>query len=451
MIIKIIEINNLQTVTRLVRNYFLVFSLGLISICYGQGTWERMEIAVSVNLNDIHFIDSITGWCVGDSGIIIHTYDGGNSWEIQQSNTTNNIKTVFFISNDIGFASAHNFTILPYGTDLLSTNDGGETWTVSRYPEDNIFITSIYYHDSLNGWMGGTPHAIVNTIDGGQTWNQASIDTSTLAFFPVLNITFYNQKYGYASGGIFDIAGVIWITDNSGVDWKAISTDYAPADEVHGIYPFDSLRIIGSGGDPDFGYGAGFMNTYDGGFSWEYDEIGVQGIAYDIDFVDSMEGWAPLGPERSFVFTMDAGLTWTSTPTPDNTSIFKVDFPDESHGYAIGRDGAFLAFNPSIPVGVGNLLSDNKKITLSQNFPNPFSQNTTIKIRVPKNINSIKLPVLHFYDSNGKLLLEKEPNFISGDEYGFTIDGSNMANGIYNYNISTYYGLSETKKAVLFR
>ncbi|MBT7316120.1 MAG: hypothetical protein HN850_02800, partial [Lentimicrobiaceae bacterium] len=63
----------------------------------------------------------------------------------------------------------------------------------------------------------------------------------------------------------------------------------------------------------------------------------------------------------------------------------------------------------------------------------------------------IKLPVLHFYDSNGKLLLEKEPNFISGDEYGFTIDGSNMANGIYNYNISTYYGLSETKKAVLFR
>ena len=33
--------------------------------------------------------------------------------------------------------------------------------------------------------MGGNPHALVRTSDGGGTWQQAYVDTATLAFFPV--------------------------------------------------------------------------------------------------------------------------------------------------------------------------------------------------------------------------------------------------------------------------
>ena len=62
------------------------------------------------------------------------------------------------------------------------------------------------------GWMGGTPHALVKTTDGGINWEKAHIDTITFAFFPVLNIQFYNSQYGYACGGAFDIAGVTWRT-----------------------------------------------------------------------------------------------------------------------------------------------------------------------------------------------------------------------------------------------
>ena len=90
-------------------------------------------------------------------------------------------------------------------------------------------MTCIFFLDSLVGWMGGIPHALVSTSDGGNLWQQAEVDTSTLAFFPVLDIKFYNEQYGYACGGMFDIAGVTWHTNNGGEKWYAIDASDAPA------------------------------------------------------------------------------------------------------------------------------------------------------------------------------------------------------------------------------
>ena len=120
---------------------------------------------------------------------------------------------------------------------------GGAYWSGTPFPVDDIFITCILYRDSLNGWMGGSPNVLVKTMDGGITWVQAGIDTSTLAFFPVLSIKFLNEKYGYACGGLHDIAGVIWRTSNRGDLWQAIDPSEAPADEVHGLYIFGSLYV----------------------------------------------------------------------------------------------------------------------------------------------------------------------------------------------------------------
>jgi photosystem II stability/assembly factor-like uncharacterized protein len=292
----------------LTKNCFKILMLFFLAqiqiVCFAQGTWESVVIPTQSNLNSVYFTDSITGWAVGDSGVIIHTSDGGVSWELQESNTDYGIVSLFFLNNKLGWASAFNYSSPPYGTLLLKTTNGGEDWITTNYPEDNIFITTIVYFDSLTGWMGGTPHTLIHTENGGNTWQQANIDTSTLAFFPVLNIKFYNEQYGYASGGIFDIAGVIWRTNNGGENWYAISTDDAPADEVHGLHIFDSLNVLGSGGDPDFGYGVGMMHTLNGGINWDYDELGIQGIAYDVDFVNDLEGWSPLGPRRKFIYSL---------------------------------------------------------------------------------------------------------------------------------------------------
>lgn len=430
---------------------FLFIFIQFQTCCFAQGSWDRIDVPTQQYLRSVYFVDSLTGWAVGDSGIIIHTLDGGDNWIIQESNTENEIVDVFFLNSQVGWASSFNYSTPPYGTLLLKTNNGGNDWVNEPYPTENIFITCILFLDSLVGWMGGTPHALVNTTDGGNTWQQADVDTSTLAFFPVLNIKFYNEQYGYACGGMFDIAGVTWRTNNGGEKWYAIDVSDAPADEVHDLYLFDSIRVIGAGGDPDFGYGVGLIRTFDAGLNWEYEELGVQGNAYDIDFVNSAEAWAPLGPQRKFIYSVDSGATWSEIATPESTAIYEIVFPDSLHGFAVGSEGTMLKFKPATQVGVESLASFSKGIVLHQNFPNPFKRKTNISFSIPEEQN-IKLPVqILIFDIYGNkvssIILKK---LVSGTNK-VTFNAAGLQNGIYYYQLIIGKEVISTKQLVLMR
>lgn len=433
-------------------NILLIFLFIQIQVSsFGQGTWERIESPIQQNLNSVCFTDSLTGWAAGDSGIIIHTTDGGDNWIIQDSKTENDIVKVFFLNSNLGWASSFNYTTTPYGTIILKTTNGGVDWVAEPYPDENIFINSVLFLDSLNGWMGGSPHALVNTTDGGINWHQANIDTSTLAFFPILSIQFYNEQYGYACGGIFDIAGVTWRTNDGGANWYAIDVADAPADEVHELYIFDSLHVMGAGGDPDFGYGVGIIRTLDGGYNWDYDEIGIQGNAFDIDFVNDAEVWAPLGPQRKFIYSVDTGSTWVDVPTPDSTAIFDVIFTDSLHGFAVGYNGAILRFTAAIPVGNESKQTFPTGAILNQNFPNPFKGSTTIKFEIPADLQHnmpAQIKVFNMFGIEVAIFnLEKS---VFGTNH-VTFDGANFSGGIYYYQLTIGKSVMASKRMILVK
>lgn len=344
-----------------------------------QGSWEKIPVPTSKTLNSVFFTDSVTGWVAGDSGTILHTVDGGKNWVRQQTHTTNEVLGLFFLDRNHGWASSFNYKKEPFGTLMLKTNDGGNTWDTSTYPQNDIFIYSIYYFDSLNGWMGGRPHALVKTTDGGKHWTQAAIDTSTLAFFPVEYITFWNRKHGYASGGIFDVAGVIWSTHDYGEHWKAIDGSQAPADEVHALHCFDSTHVIGAGGDPDFGYGVGMIRTADGGAAWTYQELSMQGNARDLAFRTGRECWAPLGARQRMIYSLDTGYTWTEIPAPESSVIMRICFPDSLHGYGVGKNGTFIRYKPH----ASGIAETAPGITLAGPYPNPCGDEAWIRISLP--------------------------------------------------------------------
>ena len=413
----------------------LVLLTGCLAL-FGQGTWEKRLLPTHQTLRNVVFTDSLTGWLAGDSGVILHTADGGHTWQFQESHTTNEITSVFFIDANRGWASAFNFTQPPYGTELLKTSNGGQTWTKYTYPQEDIFITSIFYHDSLNGWMGGKPHAIVKTADGGQTWSQASVDTSILAFFPVLTIRFYDRKYGYASGGIFDIAGVIWRTWNGGEKWYAMDPSDAPADEVHALHFFDSLRVMGAGGDPDFGYGVGMIRTFNGGVNWQYDELDVQGYATDLDFRTKKDAWAPLGPQRKMLFSADTGQTWTVFIPPDTAEIFKICFPDSLHGYAVGKDGAFLVYHPPVIPSAEPEPESSSGIRLMIS-PNPVEGVATFRVQIAPD-QSFRSPAhrngqfrIAITDLFGRIREFTEAFPAAPGEYELSHDLGGVAGGVY--------------------
>src|SRR6185369_14485320 len=47
-------------------------------------------------LNGIHMLDSLTGWVVGNGGLIWKTTNGGSTWPSQTSGTTTNLRSVHF-------------------------------------------------------------------------------------------------------------------------------------------------------------------------------------------------------------------------------------------------------------------------------------------------------------------------------------------------------------------
>ena len=406
-------------------------------ITYGQGTWERLNVPTDKFLRSVFFTDSLYGWVAGDSGTIIHTSDGGKTWTFQESKTTNEIADVFFLDRNHGWASSFNYTNSPYGTVILKTTDGGANWTSVPYPVENIFINCILFMDSLNGWMGGMPHALVKTTNGGINWVQAEIDTSVFSFFPVLSIKFYNQRYGYACGGMHDIAGVIWRTSNGGDKWYPIDPSQAPVDEVYQLHIFDSLNVMGAGGDPDFGYGVGMIHTTDGGLTWNYQELGMIGNAFDLGFRNDKEGWAPLGPNQKFIYTRDGGSTWTAISTPDSTAIYNVTFPDSLHGFATGQHGAVLKYKPSLIGAVNpNSYSNPENFILYQNYPNPFYSDTKIKFSVPAvwEVHPFTLQIKVFTVLGTEIELIVNNRFLPG-EYEVTLNATDLPAGIYEYQM----------------
>jgi len=397
----------------------------LIPAAISQGTWQRIAVPTGQNLRSVCFADSLTGWIAGDSGTIIHTTDGGKNWSFQQSNTFNNIVHIFFLNQNLGWAVAHNFSSVPYGTLLLRTWDGGYNWTSHNYPAEDIFMNCVFYLDSLTGWMGGSPHAIVRTVDGGYTWQDVTVDTSLLAFFPVLSIKFYNYNWGYASGGLFEIAGVTWRTSDGGDTWFAIDATDAPADEIHEIHLFDSVTVMGAGGDPDFGFGVGMIRTFDGGSNWEYEEVGIQGNAFDLDFRNDDEAWAPLGSRAKLIYSLDGGDSWAEIATPESTMIFDMTFPDSLHGYGVGMDGAILKYLPPVYVGIKTTVEpDPVKIRI---YPNPVRESTIIDYQLSID-GEVRISV---YDPAGSLVMTSYAGEQTKGSHSIRLLTGDMPKGVY--------------------
>lgn len=407
-----------------------------------QDHWKKIAQPTDRLLRHVFFIDSLTGWCAGASGIIIHTTDGAISWTEQNSTVTTFIVDLFFLDKNSGWALTLK-NVPPFGTTVLKTTNGGEDWIANDYPENDVFMTTVFYSDSLMGWLGGS--TIAGTTDGGLSWQEANIDSNLISGFPVLNFSFYSAQFGYACGGFLDRAGVIWRTTDFGKNWSA--TGVSP-DEVFDLFVFDSLNAITLSGDPEGFFGTGNIKSIDAGVSWDYAELPLTALSFAIDFRTSTEGWSASG--YKFLFSLDRGENWNEIETPDSAVIFDLMFTDSLTGYAVGEKGVVLKYFQQ-PVNVNNdtaLLPE--EFILHQNYPNPFNSNTKIRFEIA----NLEFVTLIVYDVLGNevatLVNEEKPVGIYEYEFSANIGGGELASGIYYYRL-TSAGLGKTKKMVLLK
>jgi photosystem II stability/assembly factor-like uncharacterized protein len=388
--------------------------------------WEKLQSPVNVTLRKLCFVDSLTGWAAGEAGTIIRTTDGGNSWGIQNSTVQTFIMDIFFVNKNLGWAITLK-DAFPFNSVLLKTTNGGVDWTAEDFPDSSELIRTVFFFDSLNGFVGGS--YIARTSDGGSTWTSSEIDSNMVSNFPVYKFIFLNPQFGYACGGRLDVAGVIWQTINSGLNWNAQGVS---ADEVFDIYILDSLNALTLSGDPEGLFPIADLKTTNAGATWNYEALSFFGLSFAIDFRTYNEGWSASG--YKFLLTTNRGETWGEFETPDSAVVYDLQFLDARTGYAVGENGVILKLDPAL-VEVENKSDFPEDFILSQNYPNPFNPLTKIRFR----ISDFRFVNLTVYDVLGNEVATLVDEYKTAGEYEveYSPESSikNQASGIYFYQL----------------
>jgi len=162
----------------------------------------------------IQFLDSQIGYASGgasfdnyNSGLIVKTIDGGNTWK-PLPGTFKSIIGMSFITPDIGYIiinlyKGDVFTTYESGAELLKTIDGGNTWksiNANLLDQTKIIPFECYFSNELHGYIcgAGSGSKILSTDDGGITWNEEYANTSS--DFTLNKMIFTSPKAGYAIG-----------------------------------------------------------------------------------------------------------------------------------------------------------------------------------------------------------------------------------------------------------
>ena len=133
---------------------------------------------------------------------------------------------------------------------LLSTADGGKTWTVHKITSaaqkelsaeeavasQDPVLYDVQFLDAQNGWVVGEFGRIVQTTDGGQTWTERQQSLISGDIFDALDLPtffgvhFINPQEGIAAG----LDGKIARTHDGGASWafEKLQLDYPIIDPL---------------------------------------------------------------------------------------------------------------------------------------------------------------------------------------------------------------------------
>ena len=74
-----------------------ILTLLLTQICFAQWFWQN-PLPQGNSLYSIFFINSDTGWAVGEAGTILRTTNHGITWISQQSGVQSELYSVYFLN-----------------------------------------------------------------------------------------------------------------------------------------------------------------------------------------------------------------------------------------------------------------------------------------------------------------------------------------------------------------
>ena len=255
----------------------------------------------------------------------------------QQDNVTNvNLNSVFFIDSLRGWIVGDDSTI-------LHTSNGGINWInqFTSYSGYKNNYNDIFFINDSSGWVVSGKDQIysgiiLHTSNGGNDWLiQGPEITRRLN-----TIFFINDSTGWIGGGAEYPGGkIILKTTNGGINWDTLLIDMYPYTSIFDIkFANDSIGWAVGGIYP--GWAGEIFKTTDGGINWS-SQLGNSTPLASCDFISDEVGWVTSSGLESvgILNTTNGGITWELQYTPDTLSFESINsiiFINNQKGWTAG-------------------------------------------------------------------------------------------------------------------
>jgi photosystem II stability/assembly factor-like uncharacterized protein len=306
-----------------------------------KAIWEPVNVKEDLELMSVHFATADEGWVGGgrssmQGGVILHTKDGGDHWEVQLGDPQSSDRAygnLRFAGPKIGFA------VQSTGVgdhQLLRTTDG-QSWapsgTVGQHRNDYRFISAdvgFYTHGA----------DLQRTQNAGRKWErvyQCRVKAEMNGLTRDVNcefeqLYFVDANVGYAtSHGIGSGAGFVMAkTEDGGATWTPWVILPGEDGKEGALHFFDAntgvMRTINGK----------VFRTADGGKTWTGVPGHIDGKP-DIEFADAEVGW--MMRYNTMTYTTNGGKSWVSRNIGFPAGVNAFSLVQRDRGYAAGSHG----------------------------------------------------------------------------------------------------------------
>lgn len=303
----------------------------------------RLEDGSLIVFTSIHMINADIGWGIEESGHIVRTRDGGETWtDITPPELVDRPIRAIFLDEQTAWAEKCGDNEIRKCT-LLRTLNSGKTWTVQAENfQFDFYFTSITFLNKNDGLAStydvGAGHGTTMTYqthDGGATWKQlmlknpegvpgtfpGSIDTCNICgdvfyYSPSRMIIIYGDLASDPGGAVY-----LSISTDGSNTWKDLrlplpdvkfaSDMVAPMPPIffndrEGVLPFQMI-------DQTFVHGVtAIYSTRDGGQTWQTNSTVLENVS-NISFLSLQDAFAVCG--NTLCVTHDGARTWQTLST----------------------------------------------------------------------------------------------------------------------------------------
>lgn len=426
--------------------YFVAGAVAfLLLVQDSNAQWVAQNSGTSKNLRDVAMLDSLHAVCVGEGESILHTSDGGTTWQTVHTGTST-LYSVSFISKMRGVAGGDS--------TVLFTDDGGVTWTKS----DSGITTSIYRVSCVDtsSMVAVGSHGyfdIYLSTDAGVSWVLKYTYSTGGANSPYGGFSglAFDGRFGVACGGSNNSSYYPqkWVsTYDGGRTWNDMPFNYDGIGTLKFVSIPDTSSIFLAVDSPTWQLQPQFAMSTDEGNTWSVEyTLDVSQSFTSLYFLNALKGFVAFTPD-SLIGTEDGGKTWHAVDLGRVGQINGISFSDPRNGMLVEDGGLIMRTRNGGITGIkqqsGARVPGN--IQLYCCYPNPFNPSTTITYQIARE----SYVSLNVYNSLGQLVKKLVSETQQSGRYHVLFDGSYFPSGVYFCKLICD-GTASTTKMVLVK